>query len=413
MGAAETPLAPQPLLARDEAARVRLAANPDTAPGVLQHLAADPLVTVRAAVALNPAAPPKLNLHLAADGDARVRTLLAHKLATLLPQTSSRERAGLREQVLATLSTLVGDEVVRVRAAIADVLKEMPQAPRELILRLAEDAEVSVSAPVIRLSPLLTTQDLLSLLARPPSAGTALAIAGRSGLDEAVADAIAATANTAAVATLLRNPSAAIRESTLDALAARAVAHEEWHDPLVRHPRLSSRAARVLSDFVATHLLEALAARADLDGGVVAELQERLTARLQAPPPAPDHCGTMDAAITAAQRAVCEGKIDEAVLLGAAQRGDTRLCVALLAVAAGTPVAVVERAATLRSAKGLISLVWAAGFTMRAAAVVQELLGGLPPHALLHATPSGDFPLAAEEMRWQLDLLKRLDRHDY
>ncbi len=412
MAAAETPLAPQPPLARDEAARVRLAANPDTAPGVLQDLAADPLVTVRAAVALNPAAPPKLNLHLAGDGDARVRALLAHKLATLLPQTSSRERAGLREQVLATLSTLVGDEVVRVRAAIADVLKEMPQAPRELILRLAEDAEVSVSAPVIRLSPLLTTQDLLNLLARPPSAGTAVAIAGRSGLDEAVADAIAATANTAAVATLLRNPSAAIRESTLDALAARAAAHEEWHDPLVRHPRLSSRAARVLSDFDATHLLEALAARMDLDRGVVAELQERLSARLQAPL-APDHCGSMDAAITAAQHAVREGKVDEALLLAASQRGDTRLCVALLAVAAGTPVAVVERAATLRSAKGLVSLVWAAGFTMRAAAVVQELLGGLPPHALLHATPSGDFPLAAEEMRWQLDLLKRLDRPDY
>ena len=67
------------------------------------------------------------------------------------------------------LAELVEDEAVRVRAAIADVVKDMPQAPRELILRLAHDSAVPVSEPVIRLSPLLTTEDLLALLARRPA----------------------------------------------------------------------------------------------------------------------------------------------------------------------------------------------------------------------------------------------------
>ncbi len=361
-------LAPRRDPTRDETARVRLAASPETSAELLHALATDPLVTVRAAVALNPSAPAGLDSRIATDGDARVRALLAHKLATLLPHVCGPERERLREHALSTLTVLVEDEAVRVRAAIADVVKDMPQAPRELILRLARDAAIPVSEQVIRLSPLLTADDLLSLLDRPAGPCTALAVARRPGLDESVADAIAATANHGAIAALLRNHSAAIREATLDALAARAAAHEDWHDPLARRPRLSAAAARALSEFVATGLLEVLAGRCDLDPAIMAELQQRLTERLQpaAPTFPPRHPASMDEAMASARTLLRDNRLDELAVLAAAQRGDARLCAALLAVAGDVPVAVVERAATLRSAKGLVSLVWAAGFTMRA-----------------------------------------------
>jgi hypothetical protein len=82
----------------------------------------------------------------------------------------------------------------------------------------------------------------------------------------------------------------------------------------------------------------------------------------------------------------------------------------LLAVAAGTSVTVVDRAASLRSAKGLVSLVWKAGFTMRSAVALQSLLARLAPEAILTSSPGGNFPLAVEEMRWQLEFLGRMGR---
>ena len=67
-----------------------------------------------------------------------------------------------------------------------------------------------------------------------------------------------------------------------------------------------------------------------------------------------------------------------------------------------------DRASSLRSAKGLVSLVWKAGFTMRVAVALQILLARLAPDTVLTAGPGGSFPLAVEEMRWQLEFLSRM-----
>jgi len=67
----------------------------------------------------------------------------------------------------------------------------------------------------------------------------------------------------------------------------------------------------------------------------------------------------------------------------------------------------VDRAASLRSAKGLVSLLWKAGYTMRAAPVLQMLLARLSPEAVLEARPGGGFPLTVEEMLWQIGFLSQ------
>jgi hypothetical protein len=74
------------------------------------------------------------------------------------------------------------------------------------------------------------------------------------------------------------------------------------------------------------------------------------------------------------------------------------------------PMTVVDHAASLRSAKGLISLIWKAGFSMKLAGPVQASLAHLAPSAMLTAGPSGGFPLAVEEMRWQLNFLRQIGR---
>ena len=409
-GAAVRPLLPGALAALGEAARVRLGASPETTPEMLHTLAADPSLMVRAAAAMNAATPLQAHRLLATDGDERVRALLARTLAQLIPNLPRRDRSAIAEHVFATLTDLVQDAAERVRAAIAEVVREMPEAPRELILRLAQDSAVPVSEPVLRLSPLLGTEDLLALLADLPAPHTATAIARRPGLNASVSDAIAASADSRAVTALLANTSAAIREATLDALIARAAEHTEWHEPLVHRPMLPARAARALAEIVTTQLLGVLASRGDLEPDVTRELQRRLQERARAAPPAgaPGE-KSLEQAMRQAHTLRDAGRLDEAALLAATERADSRRCAVLLAVAAGVTLAAVERAATLRSAKGLVSLIWKAGFTMRCAAPVQTLLGRLGPSQVLRGGESGVFPLTAEEMRWQIEFLQHIE----
>jgi uncharacterized protein (DUF2336 family) len=399
-------------LPAEETARVRVGANANTKADVLVDLADDPSITVRAALAINTAATAQVNEVLAGDRDERVRILLARKLAALAPGLSAVDQARLYQETWGTLTALVEDEAVRVRAVIAEAVKDLPGAPRELICRLARDTDTSVCEPVIRLSPLLTTEDLLALVAMAPASGTVLAVARRANLEPAVSDAIAATADNAAIRALLANPAAQIREATLDTLITRSVDHPDWHEPLVRRPSLPPRAARMLSEIVATHLLEELAARADLAPPLAEELRRRIALRLIANVSGPAAATEMTAeeAMAKARAVASRGELAEETLLAAARRGEARYAAALLAVAAGTPVSVVDRASSLRSAKGLVSLVWQAGFTMRIAVALQTLLARLAPDSVLTAGPAGSFPLAVEEMRWQLEFLARMGR---
>jgi len=414
---------------------VRLGAGAKTAPDVLITLARDGSITVRAAVAMNNAAPADADRCLARDSDERVRALLARKLAALAPAMAWSElyksdlnKSGLNTLDLNTLNlnklnpvasdgqgfdalvVLAMDTAVRVRAAVADVVKQMPDAPHALILQLARDVVEAVSDPVIRLSPVLTSDDLLRLLADPPNVVTAVSVACRPNLSESISDAITATADNTAIRALLSNPSAAIREATLDALIALAPSRTEWHLPLVNRPVLPPRAALALSEIVATQLQETLANRPDMDPAFAADLRRRLAARLdpQQATPTIQSEPTADEAFQEAHALHRDGVLFEETLIDAMRRGEAGRVAAMLAVAADVPLSVIDRAASLRSAKGMVSLVWQAGFSMRVAGPLQAMLAHLAPWEILQAEPGGAFPLAAAEMRWQLDFLTRL-----
>ena len=381
-----------------EAVRVRMAASGATPSAVLAKLARDTALIVRSAVALNPTAPPAAQSALAADEDERVRAILARRLAALAP-TLDRDALGRHSAMV--LASLAGDTAVRVRAAVSDVVKEMPDAPRDLILRLARDAALPVAGPVLRLSPVLTADDLLALVAH--SGNVAEQVAQRAGLPHHLSDAVAATSDAAAIRALLANSSAQIREATLDALAGEAADQPGWHEPLSSRPVLSARSALLLSGFVSDELMALLAARTDLPAEALDELRARLQARLAG---TGGGAASLDA-LADAQALHRRGALDEAALLDAARRGHREQVAARLAVAADLPYHAVERAAAMRSAKALVSLAWKAGFSMRGGLAAQAVLAELGPGQLLHAQAGGAFPLSADEMSFQIDILSR------
>ncbi len=394
-----------PILANiDEASRVKLAAAPSTLPWVLSQLADDPAVTVRAALAMNAAA--QSDRKLATDGDERVRLLLARKIASAIDNLPASEQAHLCNEMLEVLTALVRDEATRVRAAIAEMIAGLPGLPHALVLELAHDHAIPVSEPVIRLSPLLSPNDLLALLASPPHADATHAVARRASVPESVSDAIAASADTVAIRALLANSSAAIRESTLDALIDRATGQPTWHEPLVRRPTLPTHAARALSEIVTVHLLEILRARVDLDPALAAELRLRVAGRLASSAPLNNDA----ALIKAAYSLKASDGLDEPALLDALRAGELRRASAMLAVAAGVGLTIVDHATRLRSAKAFVSLVWKARFSMQIAATIQANIGQISPAAILPPDAGGGFPLSPEEMQWQMEFLNRMSR---
>ena len=382
-------------------ARVRMAAQPTTAPEVLRALAQDPVPTVRAAVALNPVSDATTDSRLARDSDDRVRALLAGKLGQLLPELSDTEQSAAQAHVHGMLRLLADDAAVRVRTAMAEALMRVANAPRDIILKLAHDPAVSVSDPITRFSPLLTDADLLELLATPPHPAAAVAVASRAGLSEVVAAGIAEHADDKAVLALLSNRTASIQEATLDALIGRAGDHPEWHEPLACRPYLPLRSVRALSLIVAAHLLDVLASREDVPPELASELRSLVADRLDGPP-VPSEAEVLDGVRTLN----AAGQLDEAAFLGAAAAGNARRAAAILAVASGVPLRTIDRAAALRSPKALVSLVGRAGFTMRAGSTAQSLLGRVCPADVIEAAHDGSFPLSQSEMEWQIELLE-------
>ncbi|MBS7790693.1 DUF2336 domain-containing protein [Roseococcus sp. SDR] len=177
--------------------RLALATRPD-APLLL--LAADEAAPVRLAVAANPHAPALADALLARDPVAEIRARLARKLAWHAAELARMDWSRLRQ--------LAGDGSPQVRHAVADTLADLHDAPHDLVLALARDAEPSVSEPLIRLSRVLTEDDLIALVQAPPGAEARQSVARRLNVPEAVAAAILRSGDPVAMAALRRNPTA-------------------------------------------------------------------------------------------------------------------------------------------------------------------------------------------------------------
>jgi uncharacterized protein (DUF2336 family) len=394
----------------DAAVRAEVAGREDVKAEILYYLAEDQSPEVRRRVAGNRSAPPQANLMLAGDHDDRVRVDLAGKIARIAPGLTANEQDRLRRAAYEALETLARDQIPRVRAILSDTLKDVANAPPDVIRRLARDVEIAVSGPVLQFSPVLTDEDLLEIIESSPAAGALTAISRRAAVNVRVADAIAASDDVDAIAVLLGNPSAQIREETLDRLADRAADIEAWHQPFVSRPALPSKTAAKLARFVASNLLQALAERKDLDPeatmAVAAVVRKRLDemdavgpAKAEAKKAADETAATMRAKTLHAA-----GTLDESTIDTALAGGDPAFVVAALALLAGLPLSVVKKTVQTQSAKGIVAIAWKAGLSPSLAEQLQAKLLHLTSGRILYAR-GGTWPLGEEDMAWQLEFL--------
>lgn len=384
---------------RTLAAQRQLAGRPDAAPEVLLYLAARGRTAVRRMVAANNATPPHANRLLADDEDDEVRAQLARKIGRLLPDLSAAENARLRELTIETMERLATDQLPRVRAALAEEIKALDCVPPHLVQALARDAEAIVAAPILEYSPLLSDSDLLEIVATAKVAEALAAIARRKSVSANVSDAIVTALDIPAIAALLANPDAKIRDETLQKVLDTAESIKDWHKPLVLRLDLSQRAVRRIASFVGSSLLDQLSARHSLDEDTSLYLGRQLRSRLD------EEASTQseeEMAHERVQAARSTGQLDDAFVSKAAEAGQREDVLLALAELAQIPREVVSKILQSGSARPLTALAWYAGLSMRAAFKIQRFVQKLPASQLLPARQGIHFPLSEKEMRWHL-----------
>jgi len=389
---------------RTLAAQHELACQSDAGDDVLGYLAAHGGVATRRAVAANLAAPARANQILCRDEDDDVRAELGRKIARLMPDLSREDRQDIRAITIEMLEKLARDQVSRVRAILAEEIKHLHCVPKSVVDALARDLEDIVAQPILEYSPLLSDADLIEIIAGAKAERALSAIARRKFVSGELADVIVGSLDIPAVAALLANPHATIRERTMEKLVESAEAIDSWHQPLTLRPELSARTIRRLASFVGTALLETLAIRTGLDEDTRVHLNRRLRRRLQQ-----SEESETAAMESAAREIVCaaqNGCLSDEYMEGVAEAGNKEAVIFALACLAQVAVPTVRRIINSRSAKAVVALVWRAHLSMRVAFKIQSFVMKLVPDQSLAARGGKSFPLSEEEMLWQLNYFR-------
>ncbi|MDA5192946.1 DUF2336 domain-containing protein [Govanella unica] len=394
----------QVLEGREQSNLQALAARTDIQPEILYYLATHSAPDVRQAVAGNPATPHKANQLLVTDHVDEVRAELARKIARLLPDSDDAERTLLRDRTIELLEQLALDQAPKIRQILAEELKASTTAPKALIRCLARDPELAVAAPVLEYSPLLSDEDLKEIIAFSSVKGALSAIARRGLVSESVVEGIAAALDVPAVAALLANPQADIREDTLNFIIDNAAAIEDWHAPLVLRPNLSLRLMRRIAGFVASSLIEVMVRAQDIAPEDGAVLLNRVRERIQSEPLGAEDKLQVQATVT---DLFVRGAIDEKFIIDAidGQRRDA-LCQAL-ALLADLAAPDVDKIFESRNARRIVALAWRAQLSMRTAFRLQAEVAHVPHRQLVNARDGVDYPLSPAQMAALMEPFQR------
>ncbi len=229
----------------------------------------------------------------------RPRSLTPADVARLLSDSSPRTRARTTAKIAAEFDaaalseaerriaedifrTLVKDTEILVREALAAHLKSTPELPHDVALALARDVD-SVALPVLKFSEVLTDDDLIEIV-RGQEPAKQVAIAQRTGVSEAVSDALVDTGNEVAVAHLVGNEGAALSEGAFERVIDNYNESTSVTDSLARRPNLppaiSERVVSALTERLQAYLVAEHDVSPDIASTLILQARERATVTL-------------------------------------------------------------------------------------------------------------------------------------
>ena len=390
--------------AGSEKQRRALAASERTAQEVLYYLAdKDSSDRVRLAVAQNPSTPLQAAPILANDKSGDVRLALARRLVKILPSLPEEKYSQLYAFMVQALGALALDEMLKIRKALAETLKDYAGTPPLVALQLAKDLEREVSEPILRFCTALSDNDLVDVLETHPAPWAAEAVARRKVLSEKVARKVIDTGNPRAGKYLLENAGADITVSLLETIVGRAREYPEWHKPIAMRKTLPPLMAMKLAAYADSSVRKILLERSNLDKSAIEEITKIIHRRVEYEDAAKKSRHAEDP-VKRAQSLNAAGDLTEQVLSDAAAMRDENFVVAGLAILLKSNVSTVQNVFEVRAPKSICALCWKAGFSMRLAVQLQKTVGKVKPSSIIY--PREDrYPFTKEELEWQLDVI--------
>ncbi|WP_341899074.1 DUF2336 domain-containing protein [Ferrovibrio terrae] len=182
-----------------------------------------------------------------------------------------------KELAQAIIAALARDAELLVRQTLAEQLKDSPQLPRGVALKLARDA-AAVATPLLQFSPVFSEVDLIELV-QAVSPLHQSAIAGRARVSAALSDALVTHGAEPAVAVLMTNRGAAVSGSMMERALDRFPDSRALGEALARHPDMPPKFAARLIAQVSDAMRDAMIARYQIPPAMAADTMLQLRER--------------------------------------------------------------------------------------------------------------------------------------
>ena len=268
---------------------------------------------------------------------------------------SDRERALMGD----ILRQLIFEVEMSVRKGVAARLAKRDDAPRELILALAND-EIEVAHPLLIESTVLHEADLIELV-RHRTQAHQLAIAMRRELPEGVSQSLVDTGDVSVITRLIENEDAKISDSLMDYLVAESKHVDSFQNPLINRADLPPDLARKMywwvSAAVRQHIVENFSVDpTEIDDSIEAVVKDRIETEAISG-------GGPTEAESAAREIDSQGKLTEEFLVDLLEDGEVSLFEASFARATGIPIKLARRMLYEPGGEGLAMACKAGGFS--------------------------------------------------
>jgi uncharacterized protein (DUF2336 family) len=272
-------------------------------------------------------------------GTQEKRAVTLQRIANLFIDGATQfneDHIGLFDDVLCRL---VIEIETKARAEMSKCLAPIPNAPSELMRKLAQDDDIAVAGPILAQSPRLRENDLIEL-AKTKGQAHLVAIAGRGGIGEAVTDVLVRRGDPEVVRNVADNASARLSEGGFSALVRRAEGDDDLAEKVGQRPDIPPHLFRDLLVRATAMVQQRLLAAAKPE--TQAEIQrvlDKVSREFGRSAPARDYA--------AAQRTVLalhqDGELDEAKLADFAKEKKFEETVASLSMLCGVPIEAADR----------------------------------------------------------------------
>ena len=212
-------------------------------------------------------------LSLARDKSGKRRKLLAETISDLFSGKGHVLTERERTLMFDILHKMVRNAEMAVRRIIAEQLSKISEAPKDLILLLAND-EVEVAYSILHDSAVLQDEDLIEVI-RHRTQEHHLAISVRRTVSEEVADALVETGDESVITTLLKNSGASLSLATMKFLVEESKRVDSFQEPILSRDDLEPALAKRMYLWVSAALRKFILDNFEFDQTVLDDLLEK------------------------------------------------------------------------------------------------------------------------------------------